>query len=83
MMEVHRVYISNDKLIKSVFLQLIDAVEFCHNLGISHHDIKLENILCKDGSSHILLADFGLSMNHKSYASHLVSMPPAQHHKWL
>ena len=59
-MEIDRVYVGNDDLIKSVFLQLIDVVEYCHNLGVSHRDIKPENILCKDGGSHILLADFGL-----------------------
>ncbi|KAF9519051.1 hypothetical protein BS47DRAFT_123309 [Hydnum rufescens UP504] len=50
--------------IKSIFLQLIDAVEHCHSLGIFHRDLKLENILLKNQEGeppHIVLSDFGLA----------------------
>src|SRR5690242_18913657 len=41
-------------------LQLLEAIAMCHNNGVVHHDIKLENILIsKDGR--IKLSDFGLS----------------------
>jgi serine/threonine protein kinase len=43
---------------------LIDAANYCHDLGILHRDIKLENILFKT-SDHDLkfmkIADFGLA----------------------
>lgn len=43
-----------------VFMQLISAVEFCHQNGVYHRDIKPENILIADDWS-IRLTDFGLA----------------------
>jgi serine/threonine protein kinase len=54
-------YLGKDDLTKSVFLQIIDAVIYCHSLGIYHRDIKPENILCLDGGRTVALADFGLA----------------------
>ncbi|KAF9519045.1 hypothetical protein BS47DRAFT_122972 [Hydnum rufescens UP504] len=59
-----RVYFQNVQAIKSIFLQLIDAVEHCHVLGIFHRDLRLENILLKNEVGeppHIVLSDFGLA----------------------
>ena len=50
-----------DSLIKSVFDQIVDSVDYCHNLGIYHRDLKPENILCLDGGNRVVLADFGLA----------------------
>lgn len=54
-------YVGNDELAKKVFLQILDAVEHCHNLGIYHRDLKPENILVTDGGDTVKLADFGLA----------------------
>ena len=54
-------YLGNDELIRSVFLQIIDAVDYCHKMGIYHRDLKPENILCCDEGKRVLLADFGLA----------------------
>jgi serine/threonine protein kinase len=59
-------YLGRDELIRSVFLQIIDAVEHCHRLGIYHRDLKPENILCCDGGRRVMLADFGLATAEKT-----------------
>lgn len=49
--------------IKSCFLQLLQALDYCHNVaGILHRDIKQSNILLTQLSPpHPVLADFGCS----------------------
>jgi serine/threonine protein kinase len=54
-------YVGKDSLVKSVFLQILDAVEHCHSLGIYHRDLKPENILVTDNGETVKLADFGLA----------------------
>jgi serine/threonine protein kinase len=52
----------DDARCKKMFLQVLDAVEASHNLGVFHRDIKPENILSsKDGQTYYL-ADFGLAI---------------------
>ncbi|GAA5974103.1 hypothetical protein JCM21900_002959, partial [Sporobolomyces salmonicolor] len=59
-------YIGDDELIRKVFLQIIDAVEYCHAKGIYHRDLKPENILCLDDGQKVMLADFGLATGEKT-----------------
>ncbi len=54
-------YVGNDYLAKRIFLQILDAVEFCHSIGIYHRDLKPENILVTGGGMTVKLADFGLA----------------------
>jgi serine/threonine protein kinase len=54
-------YVGNDLMAKSIFLQILEAVEFCHSIGIYHRDLKPENILVKDDGMTVKLADFGLA----------------------
>ncbi len=55
------IYAGNDELIRCVFLQIIDAVQHCHNRGIYHRDLKPENILVTNQGRTMKLADFGLA----------------------
>ncbi|KAJ3680936.1 hypothetical protein LUZ60_015425 [Juncus effusus] len=49
-----------EEIAHKYFKQLIDAVEFCHNRGIFHRDLKLENLLL-DENDNLKVTDFGLS----------------------
>ncbi|KAH9922540.1 kinase-like domain-containing protein [Amylocystis lapponica] len=56
-----RIVRGNDVLVKTIFLQIVDAVEACHNWGIFHRDVKPENILCSGDWTRVYLSDFGLA----------------------
>ncbi len=56
-------------LIKSYLYQILSAVEYCHNKGIIHFDIKPQNILINK-IGELKLIDFGLS-----YEKSLDSVP--------
>ncbi|KAJ1954592.1 Serine/threonine protein kinase [Linderina pennispora] len=51
----------NDALIRRLFLQLVSAIEHCHNNGIYHRDIKPENVLVTHDGLNVKIIDFGLS----------------------
>uniref|UniRef100_A0A0W0FVL6 Protein kinase domain-containing protein n=1 Tax=Moniliophthora roreri TaxID=221103 RepID=A0A0W0FVL6_MONRR len=54
-------YTGNDEVIRFVFVQLLDAVQYCHTHGVYHRDLKPENIMLSKDQMQIQLADFGLS----------------------
>ncbi|CAE6473373.1 unnamed protein product [Rhizoctonia solani] len=54
-------YIGNDALVRSVFTQLLDAVQWCHIRGVRHRDLKPENILCEEDGRTVFVSDFGLA----------------------
>lgn len=64
--EYHVARTDMDSLIRSVFVQILDAVQFCHSYGIFHRDLKPENILCLAGGSKVVLTDFGLATGEKT-----------------
>ena len=54
-------YVGKDEMAKDVFLQILDAVEHCHTLGVFHRDLKPENVLVSNQGRTVKLADFGLA----------------------
>ena len=53
-----------EKEIAKIFKQIMSAVAYCHDKGIVHRDLKLENILfaSEDPDSPIKIIDFGFSV---------------------
>ncbi|CAM8915191.1 unnamed protein product [Rhodiola kirilowii] len=45
---------------RRLFQQLIDGVSYCHDRGVFHRDLKLENLLI-DKKGNLKISDFGLS----------------------
>ena len=53
-----------EQQIKPIFYQMLKSIEFCHDHGIVHRDVKLENFLMEchdDGQIVIRLTDFGMA----------------------
>lgn len=52
----------NELETRRIFKQLLIAVQYCHELGIVHRDLKLENVLFSDASkTSIRVVDFGIA----------------------
>ncbi|XVF46136.1 hypothetical protein PTKIN_Ptkin03bG0002600 [Pterospermum kingtungense] len=49
-----------EEVARKYFIQLINAVDFCHSRGVYHRDIKPENLLL-DENENLKVSDFGLS----------------------
>jgi serine/threonine-protein kinase SRK2 len=52
-----------EKEARSLFQQLILAVDYCHKMGVASRDIKLENVLLSARKNPLVLklTDFGFS----------------------
>ena len=81
-------YLAEGKLkrseFKNVFCQLTEAIGYLHNNNVFHRDIKLSNIMMKEGK--ICLLDFGLASNSNYTKEFLFCgtptyMPPEMHIK--
>lgn len=51
---------------KKWFGQLVNVIDYCHERGVVHRDIKCENLLIS-GDFTIKLSDFGFARNHMRY----------------
>lgn len=51
----------SEKTARYFFLQLLDGLEYIHNKGYAHRDIKLENLLITDEDFTLKIGDFGLA----------------------
>jgi len=47
-------------LARKIFSQLASAVHYCHQKGVAHRDLKLENVLIDPNTNQVKLIDLGL-----------------------
>ena len=48
----------DENLARYYFDQLIDGLSYCHQMGVCHRDLRLENLLL-DNEGHLKITDFG------------------------
>ena len=77
-------YHQNDALVKRAFVSLIDAVQWCHDKGIYHRDLKPDNVFISSDGSKVSLGDFGLATDVEISNSHSTGssfyMSPGERH---
>ena len=56
-------YKYDNKIVKYIFAQLIDGINYLHNKNIVHNDIRPKNILINTKTKDIKLIDFVISSN--------------------
>lgn len=58
----------NQGVAAKVFKQMVEAVGYCHKMGVAHRDLKLENFIfeTREPNSPIKLIDFGLSKKYSA-----------------
>jgi serine/threonine protein kinase len=49
----------NEAVARTIFKQVVKAVQCCHSRGVCHRDVKDENILLSSKTLHVKLIDFG------------------------
>lgn len=55
----------SEMLARFYFQQIVEGVEYCHENGVAHRDLKLDNILL-DNNANIKITDFGHAGIYKS-----------------
>lgn len=59
-------YVGNDPLVKHVFIQILNAVQYCHEVGIYHRNLQPENIFVADDCRTVKIGDFSLASSQSS-----------------
>jgi len=47
----------------TVGLQMVERLEIMHNFGLLHNDLKPQNMMAHYKLNHVILIDFGLTLN--------------------
>jgi len=53
----------SDKVVNNLLVQLLNAIEWCHENNVIHRDIKPENLLVDSSTNNLKLSDFGFARN--------------------
>ncbi|KAH9932740.1 kinase-like protein, partial [Epithele typhae] len=70
---------ADERVLRTIFTELLDAVAFMHGHGVYHRDIKPANVLIDTDPLHVYLADFGLATEDEQYTRRVGTqsyMPP-------
>jgi serine/threonine protein kinase len=59
--ELHQQGTYSESKIREVLLDLLPVLEYIHQRGVIHRDIKLQNIIRRDSDRRLVLIDFGAS----------------------
>lgn len=52
----------SEPMARSYFKQLVSGLRHCHDRGVAHRDMSLENVICKNGEQVCKIIDFGMCM---------------------
>ena len=55
--------LNSEKLVKFYFIQILNAIKYCHSFDIVHRDIKPDNLILSEDKKLIKLIDFGSSFD--------------------
>lgn len=60
----HRINDENE--VKNIFTKIVKSVEYMHDMGVIHRDLKLDNILIDRETKQTKIIDFGFSTKVKN-----------------
>eukprot|EP00002_Diphylleia_rotans_P028335 TRINITY_DN571_c0_g2_i2.p1 TRINITY_DN571_c0_g2~~TRINITY_DN571_c0_g2_i2.p1 ORF type:complete len:366 (-),score=68.82 TRINITY_DN571_c0_g2_i2:259-1356(-) len=66
----------DENVARPIFMQIAEAIYYCHQHKILHRDLKLENVLLTGGDKIAKVSDFGLSCIERSDDSHVICGTP-------
>ena len=58
--------INDENEVKKIFTKIVESIEYMHEMGVIHRDLKLDNILVDRETKQTKIIDFGFSIKVKN-----------------